>query len=219
MEKLQVNADRYPNTVSRRSYVTNRLKGKAAAFAEQWLVNEDEVSAEHIINRLEGIYTDPNIVAYSRQAYQDLKQGRSNVDDFLNDFRSLAIKAKVSEVDQMIDLRTKCSEVLQNMMAAYEPDTIENFIKHIQKINLRRVVYTNRTQAAPVTGKQTYAAIAAGTTVESTKTTTTTKPRVKDPRHDNNICYACGGPDHIARYCPASEAVKQAHQDSRKKLN
>ncbi|EAW24646.1 uncharacterized protein NFIA_101300 [Aspergillus fischeri NRRL 181] len=100
-QKLQANADHYPNPMMRITYITSRTEGNARKHITPRL-RENAVNpyqdATDLLKHLENVFADPNRERVAKQKYNTLYMKPSTKwNDFISEFLYLAAEAGVPE--------------------------------------------------------------------------------------------------------------------------
>lgn len=218
LQKMKVNGDRYADEQARSAYAQSRVNGQASQFLEAWLQENEDCSANEILDRLEEIYADPNAKLVARKDYQAARQGKENVTTFLNRFRSLAVMAGISEQDQLLDVRERLSPYLQKNMGMYNADSMSRFILDVTSLDRRLTAAGVHQDNAPANGPGKRVRFARTSSEEAVvptieKTTYTQREYAPRPRNDSVTCYDCGRQGHIrGNDCNASQEEKDRYR-------
>ena len=146
-DKLEVNADHFPNVRARMAYIFGRTGGDAQTHLRPRYAEESAdafETDEEMVAHLASIYEDPYKVQNARLAYRSLMMKPSEAfTDFQTRFLHLAGQAKIPADDLVPDLFDKLTVDLQRAVLPTYPNlqTLKELMQQCQALDqgLRRI--------------------------------------------------------------------------------
>jgi hypothetical protein len=218
-QKLKVNCDRYESNQARAAYVFSRLGGKAVTTMEPFMTNGHIRCAETLIRLLSTTYDDANRENTALAALQRLRQTNKSFPTFYSEFLAHVSVLGWNESAKVATLRAAISSELQQALVGRDiPQTMNEFATLCLRIEedlqmvrsfprpvitrpgmpqQRRVLANNsptsfRSQSAP-DPMDLDAAIQSYAPANSEK---------RQRYRNEKLCFGCGKPGHIQRFCP-----------------
>ncbi|TKA66112.1 hypothetical protein B0A49_10924 [Cryomyces minteri] len=155
-EKMIANRDRFPTPQSRKSYVTNRLKGQPYSqvlpYIQKGVCQLSDY--EDILDILDRAFGDPNRVNNARDELFRLRQTNKDFGTFFAEFQRLALEGEMSEDALPTLLEQSINRELRSMLMHHEPPSraYHKFANSLQDLENRRRQYG----ASPAPSAKTY---------------------------------------------------------------
>jgi len=117
-DKLEINADLFPNERAKLGYVHSRLSGDAADAAqsrrERGCANPYK-TADDLLEELAELFNDPDKEANFRREYYNLVQGSKKFSEFYTQFQRLSSYLEYHEKQLIADLKDKINPRLRSV--------------------------------------------------------------------------------------------------------
>ena len=97
-------------------------------------LQERGTTVKEMLKTLNNRWGDPLREQTAYQDYHRLKQSYKPFREFIGDFQTYATEAKISESQQLRDLRFKLSYEMQQAVANHMPEELDSFITHLHVI-------------------------------------------------------------------------------------
>jgi hypothetical protein len=200
--KLQGNADRYPDDESKLRYALSRIGKDAAVLVNSYRPD----TLQSLLGLLELSYGDPNKRTTAQAKLSALRQGKKSFVRHFTEFRRLAGDSGLNEPGQIMQLRTSLNlDLKKSMVGVKIPSSLneyatlisgyENDLNFIRSEDTR---YGQRSSTTRTTRDPNAMEIDA---VENSYAPVGSEERER--RRKKHLCFKCGSSKHISPDCGA----------------
>ncbi len=139
-DKLEINADLFPNERAKLSYVHSRLFDDAADAAqsrrERDCVNLYKI-ADDLLKELAELFNDSDKKVNFRREYYNLIQGSKKFSEFYTQFQRLSSYLKYHEKQLIVDLKDKINSRLRSVWIGQlvQPDSLKEIRSYLIRLN------------------------------------------------------------------------------------
>jgi hypothetical protein len=222
-QKLQANADHFPEALHRMIYIQSRYKGKAAIHIAPRISGNDEdqyADDEEILTHLRGVFANPNRIAESYAQYKELAmKPKDHFNDFYAEFSRLAGEAKIPMIHRKRDLYSKLPYLLQNqIISAVNKETtdLDKFVRKCQSASydIGLIQKGRSLGGGAITTSSTLRSSTRSTPLikkEPLSTSTLTKTFMSAAERSalmkEGRCFYCREPGHMTIECPKKKST------------
>jgi hypothetical protein len=195
--KLEGNADRYPTERSQLLYAHSRIEGDPVTLVDP-LMDQDIHSVDQLIAFLQTTYGDPNRKLTALSKLDALRQDRKNFTTHFAEFRRLAADTGLNEIGLITQLRRSLNDDLRRAMVGVKiPDTLNDYANLIASYDndLRYLPSRRPSRPQHMTQRDPNAMEI------DTSNYAPFGSAERERRRKLGLCFKCGKPDHISRYC------------------
>ncbi len=139
-DKLEINADLFPNERAKLGYVHSRLSGDAADAAqsrrERGCANPYK-TADDLLKELAELFNDPDKEANFRREYYNLVQGSKKFSEFYTQFQRLSSYLEYHEKQLIADLKDKINPRLRSVWIGQlvQPGSLKEIRSYLIRLN------------------------------------------------------------------------------------
>ncbi len=139
-DKLEINADLFPNERAKLSYVHSRLFDDAADAAqsrrERDCVNLYKI-ADDLLKELAELFNDSDKKVNFRREYYNLIQGSKKFSEFYTQFQRLSSYLEYHEKQLIVDLKDKINSRLRSVWIGQlvQPDSLKEIRSYLIRLN------------------------------------------------------------------------------------
>lgn len=218
--KMTANADRFPTSTSRLTYVAGRLTGKAYNLILPRMIRGVPQFPDYVnlLDYLEIAFGDPDRIQNAQNRLYRLKQRDQDFNTYLSEFQRLALEGEVPEDALSPLLFQNISRELQDMLLHNPTPSREyhQFANHLQTLDNRYRQHQIQTRQPRHTHKKELPARRSSPRPQRGRSPPATPTPAGDPmdlsnqrrynrpnlRRENNQCFRCGSSTHYLRDCP-----------------